>query len=340
MPATGARIGPRIAVIRALQLGDLLSAVPAFRALRTGEPEAHVTLIGLPWARVLLDRFPGYVDAHVSFPGYPGIPEWPHEDATLGRFLEAARASAFDLVLQLHGDGTHINSFAQALGAARVAGFVPTPREEDSEHLAYPASLPEPERHLALLRHLGYEATDASLEFPVWPADREAACEVLEAVGVAGKRYAIVHAGSSTLDRRWSPASFATIADELTERGLEVLLTGTSEERGLVAVIAALMRGRGRALAGLTSLGTLAALVEGARVIVCNDTGVSHLAATLATPSVVIFTGSDRRRWAPRDGARHRAVGAGRADGSQSPPATVEVYQVLDALDAVLGSTR
>ena len=63
-------------------------------------------------------------------------------------------------------------------------------------------------------------------------------------------------------------------------------------------------------LGGFTTLGTLAALMEGARLVVCNDTGISHLAAALRTPSVVVFVSSDPRRWAPLDATRHRPVHA------------------------------
>ena len=63
-------------------------------------------------------------------------------------------------------------------------------------------------------------------------------------------------------------------------------------------------------LVGRSSLGTTAAVVRRAALVVTNDTGMSHLAAAVGTPSVVVFSVTDPRRWKP-PGDRHRAVIAG-----------------------------
>jgi ADP-heptose:LPS heptosyltransferase len=61
-------------------------------------------------------------------------------------------------------------------------------------------------------------------------------------------------------------------------------------------------------LAGRTTVVERAALVERASLVVCNDTGISHIAAAVGTRSVVISSGADTERWAPLDSRRHRVI--------------------------------
>lgn len=308
----GDPVPERVAVLRALTgLGDLLCVVPALRALRAGLPKAHVTLVGLPQAAPVIERFPHYVDELVALPGWPGLPEREADVANLVPFLATMHERSFDLALQLHGSGLVSNPLATLLGARHTAGFyVPGQFCPDPlRFLPYPDDEPEPRRHLRLVEHLGLPATDEALELPLRADDEQALASVSEVVGLAPESYACVHPGANEDARRWPVPHFAAVADALSRRGLTVVLTGVATEAPLTAAVAGAMQEPSIDLAGRTPLGALAALVSRARLLVANDTGVSHLAAALRTPSVVVFSGSDPLRWAPLDRDRHRVVG-------------------------------
>src|SRR5690349_14627850 len=113
----------KIAIFRALQLGDLLCAIPAARAIRGAYPDARVALVGLPLARELAMRFSSYFDGFLEFPGFPGLPEHRPDFARIPRFFEEAGRERFDLVLQMHGSGELTNPLAVLMGGALTAGF-------------------------------------------------------------------------------------------------------------------------------------------------------------------------------------------------------------------------
>jgi ADP-heptose:LPS heptosyltransferase len=297
---------PRIAVFRALQLGDMLCSVPALRALRAAYPHAEITLIGLPWARVFVERYRPLIDDLLVFPGAPGFPEQEQSGAGLAEFLASARKRRFDLALQMHGSGGIANDMVFAFGACECAGFVQPGESRAGRFLPWPEQLPEPERYLALMRRLRVPVHDAHLYFPLTERDHEECDRLLR--GSAPARAAVVHPGAQLPSRRWPSNRFATVADYLARQGLDVVLTGTAEEAPLVASVAQAMRANAIDLAGKTTLGGLAALVSRARLVVCNDTGLSHLAAALQTPSVVVASGSDTQRWAPQDRMLHRVL--------------------------------
>jgi ADP-heptose:LPS heptosyltransferase len=307
-----------IVVLRALQLGDLLCAVPALRSLRTGFPDAHISLVGLPWAREFVQRLGAYVDELIEFPGYPGLPERGWEPKAVARFLDEMQGRRPDLAIQMHGDGSLTNPLVALFGARYLAGFVGGAAwaPESGSFMPYPEDLSEVRRHIALMRFLGLPDTGEGLEFPVTDADRREARSLLAEAGVTGD-YALVHPGARAAERRWPLDDFSALTEALEADGIRVILTGSSAERSLTAGVAERSRSAVDT-AGRTSLGGLAALVESARVVVCNDTGVSHVAAALRVPSVVLFSTSDPARWAPLDRVRHRVVRAGARDAVAS----------------------
>ncbi|MCG5075118.1 glycosyltransferase family 9 protein [Paraburkholderia tagetis] len=302
----------RIVVFRALQLGDMLCCVPALRALRAACPHAHIALVGLPWARAFAARYPTLLDEFIVFPGARGFPEQSEDERNLPAFVHAMRAHHFDLAIQLHGSGGVANALVHAFGARAIAGFSqPGETPPPGCFLPWPDVLPEPQRYLALLHAAGVRGRtlrDDALWFPLADEDHDACAAIVSRYRLDPARLVLVHPGARMPSRRWPADRFADVADALALEGWQIAVTGTSRERTLTASVLGAMTQTAQHLAGNTSLGALAALVSIARLVVCNDTGISHVAAALHTPSVVIASGSDTRRWAPLDHELHRVI--------------------------------
>lgn len=300
----------RVVLLRALVLGDMLCAVPAFRALRAALPKAHLVLVGLPWARDFAARFSRYFDGFLEFPGLPGLAERSPNLAQFPGFLQTVQQTRFDLAIQMHGSGLLTNPLTTLLGARQTAGFYqPGQWCPDADwFLPYPGHEPEVERLLRLLDFLGVPRCGDALEFPLGEEDDAALRAIPQVRRLEPGSYVCLHPGASVAARRWKPDGFAAVGDALARMGFKVVLTGSLVEADLADTVSRQMAASAVNLAGRTRLGTLAALFRGARLVVCNDTGMSHLAAALRVPSVVIVLSSDPVRWAPADKHRHRIV--------------------------------
>ncbi|CNG86795.1 transferase [Mycobacterium tuberculosis] len=85
----------------------------------------------------------------------------------------------------------------------------------------------------------------------------------------------------------------------------------------------------------------MAALVAAARLVVCGDTGVAHLATAFRTPSVLLFGPTPPGRWGPPGRAEHRVLWAGRPGdphGREPSPGLLEISaaQAVEAAGTVL----
>lgn len=310
MPLREQPMSPRrIAVFRALMLGDMVCATPALRALRQGWPAAHITLVGLPWAAQWAARLP-WVDDFVAFPGWPGLPEQevpppPVREA----FIDAMRCLRLDLAIQLHGSGDVTRELVRCFEARHTAGFHLPPAARaaaaDETLVPWPEGGHEIERLLSVTDRLGLPRRGLQTDWPLLPEDRRRARALLPFEG----RFAIVHVGSQWPSRRWPPERFAAVAERLAQRGLAIVLTGVASERALTSSIAERI-GCGPVvdLAGHTDLWTMGGLVAEAQLLIGNDTGPTHIAAALGTPSVAVACGSEVARWAPLDAQLHQVL--------------------------------
>jgi ADP-heptose:LPS heptosyltransferase len=160
---------------------------------------------------------------------------------------------------------------------------------------------------------------------PPWRADVHEVrrwCDLLEWYGIAadpadlhlghGDRSgpAVVHPGAGAPSRMWPADRFAAVVAALRARGREVVVTGSPAERELAERVA---DDTGATVAaGRTDVRQLARLVRDARLVVCGDTGVGHLATAYRTPSVLLFGPVSPALWGPPAAGPHTVLWKGR----------------------------
>jgi ADP-heptose:LPS heptosyltransferase len=331
-PATGAR--PTVLALRALGLGDALTGVPALRGLRRAFP-GHRLVLAAP----------------------AGVGGWLRDLGVVDDVLPAAGLAPLrwtgpgpDVAVNLHGRGPQSHRVLQATRPGRLVAFGAPEAGHDGP--AWVADEHEVDRWCRMVRSAGGACGPEDLRLDVGPTPLvrggSPAARAMSPAARATAGAVVLHPGAASGSRRWPVDRWGAVAACLVGRGIDVAVTGGPGETGLAdAVVAGLPRARARSLAGALDLPALAAAVAEARLLVCGDTGVAHVATAVGTPSVLLFGPTPPRWWGPAiDVERHVVLWHGdphrRGDphGEDVDPALAAVTtdEVLDAVTRVLGA--
>ena len=302
----------RILVVKLADLGDLLTATPAIRALRESFAAAHVAALVTPDSAQLLcgatsvdavhtfdkSAFDSPVQAFLALP-------------SALRLHRQLRAERFDTVVLLHHLTTvwgtaKYAALALSTGAAVRAGL-DNGRGQFLTHRAVDLGFGarhEVDYWLDVAASLGARNRAPQLEVPVDDNSEARAEQVWQRHGLEGCPVALLHPGSGqfSLARRWPPERFAAVGDRLTrEHGLRVtVLAGPAPgESELARRVMDLMSEPSLVLEPAVDALALAALLRRCRLFVGNDSGVMHLAAAVKVPVVAIFGPSNAAAWGP-----------------------------------------
>jgi ADP-heptose:LPS heptosyltransferase len=304
---------PTLLILRALGLGDLLTAVPALRALADAFPD-HRRVLAVPERLAPLAALTETVDGVVDTKPLSPL------DASL---------NGSDVAVNLHGRGPQSHRVLLGADPGRLISFSHPDVAESADGPPWRAGEHEVHRWCRLLEYYGIPADPGRLDVSPPPAT------VPE--GVRGAT--LIHPGAASAARRWPADRWAAVARTEAEAGRPVIVTGGTDEVDLARTVA---RGAGleepAVYAGRTGLMELAALVAAAGRVACGDTGVAHLATALRTPSVVLFGPIPPTEWGPPpDRPWHRALWAGErgdphADRPDPALLAIGVSDVTEAL--------
>lgn len=287
---------PHVLVARLDNLGDVLLAGPAIRAVAAAS--RRVTMLCGPRGRAAARLLPGVDDIVVYDAPWVAFEPEPLDAGetlalvdTLGA-LELDRAIIFT---SFHQSPLPLALLLRLAGVPFVA----------ATSVDYPGSLldirhrisddvHEVERALDLVESAGYRlppgdggnlAVERTGERPPQLEDGS---------------YVVVHPGASVPARAWAPERYTALVDALVAEGRRVVVTGGPGERELTARVAGLLRPEVLDLGGQLDLADLAEVISGANAIVVGNTGPAHLAAAVGTPVVSLFAPTvPLARWRP-----------------------------------------
>lgn len=277
----------RVLIVKLSSLGDLIHALPTIHCLKMGLPATITWVVNAVYAPLL--RHAADVDEVIPFDRKRPL-------RGLWGVVRELREREFDLVIDLTGlfKSALISRLAGGrlcLGPsfAREFSWLFYHRQVGSSDLNRHAV----ERYLDVVRAL--DVKDGNRVFPLtFPP----ASSVLD----GGRPTVVLVPGARWPSKLWPVASFADVANRLRRDGIQVLMVG--EELPTAGDSLASLEGVVD-LRGRTSLAELGGILQRADLVIANDTGPMHLAASLGRRVIALMGPTDPRRTGPY-GTGHR----------------------------------
>lgn len=296
----------RILLVKVDHIGDLIHSFPAVEILRNAWPQAHFTLVCAPGNAALAEATRLF-DKIIKFQYFPSYSEdLRHSPPDAFAKIRAAVDDVYDLAIDLRHDADTRPLLAH-IDARYRAGFQALPPYQCDLDLALANVETKNDSTVTTMHNIQRLTMLASVvvntfkrretQFPSRLVDVGSI-----AVNFPPKSYVVLSPGAGSSVRKWSKEKLAVLAKRIvSEMSLKIVVVGGPREAEFSQAIAVeLNEGEFLDLVGTAGLTDLARIIEGSSAFIGNDTGVTHLAATVGAPTVCIFSGAaDARVWAP-----------------------------------------
>lgn len=294
----------RVLVIRQHDMmGDFILATPVLRAIRNRFPDAHIgVLVQENFADILVHN--PFVDEVLIL--WKTRKRW--NPSSIGP-LVSALFRKWDLAVVLNTVSHSLTSdiLAGLSGSRIILGSSAKPIQGIEGNFLYDLQAPcqpgmrhQTERNLDIVRHIGADTTDLSEAVFLTESERQAAGVMLRELHAGSETPRIaMHIGAGKLKNRWPVDRFALLARELRDRlGASIVLCWGPQENDLAAEFQRLV-GFETIRVPPGTLRALAAILSQCDMLLCNDTGIMHLGASVGLPLVAIFGPTDPVEWKP-----------------------------------------
>ncbi len=309
----------RILVFAYHGLGNFIMYTPALKLLRERYPAARIDLqvgnnTGCEEVLAGVDVFDNIYNLPVS----SGVRAW------IAR-AEAIRNTRYDLTInEFHSHSWPLALLIAASGAPFRLGHVTSPGwSHRFSRYSFVFNLPvqmredehEIERYIDLVAAAGSQtlAASAARTFVHLTDEDRAFAQRFVEHGTGGRARRVIgfQPGTSPAMRwkQWPIERYREVIGRVVADGPDthIILFGSASEEAMIREMAHGLEGRISLAAGKTSVKQVTALIEQCDVLVCNDSGLMHVAVAVGTPVAAIYGPTDIRRTAPL-GDRHTVI--------------------------------
>jgi heptosyltransferase-2 len=315
----------RILVFAYHGLGNFIMYTPALKLLRQRYPKARIDLqVGNNTGCEEVLAGADFFDNIYNLPYKAGIRAWIER-------LREIRATRYDITInEFHSHSWTLALTVAASGAKFRVGHVTSPGwSERFSRYSFVFNLPvamredqhETERYLDLVSATGVEKSPQEEVKPfmyLTDADRKFARAFIAShnqtehnTARPAKRILGIQPGTSPTMRwkQWPLERYRQLLERLTieQPESQIVLFGAPNEAEMIQELAAGLGTNISIAAGKTTIKQVAALIEKCDLLVCNDSGLMHVAVAVDTPVVAIYGPTDFNRTAPL-GKQHTMV--------------------------------
>jgi len=259
-------------------------------ALRTARPGCEIGFAVKSQFADLVAGDPSVDRIHVLDTSAPG---------GLRELCRGVRAAGYAAVVDLHRNARSA-AIVRAARASVTAEYVKRDRGDWLRvrlfRRPFRASRRLVERYLEALAPLGVDAPYAKPRFHVAARDAAWGEAFVAGRGLRPRSYAVVAPGAVWATKRWPAERFGAVARDLfVDLGLPAVLVGSAAERPICEQVAAAAGADSptTVAAGEATLGGTAGIVAQGALFLGNDSGLTHVAMALDTPTVAVFGPTD-----------------------------------------------
>ncbi len=302
----------KILVVTLSNLGDIVLTTPVMAALRDRFPKAFMTVIVGPKGKDLLANSATINEILIYDKTKPLFER--------AKWVLELRKRKFDLAVDLR------NTAIPLLVGARYFNSIFFDHREKRAR----------KKHLSRIQFLGIGEPKSRFQF-FTPDEEKSALAKLRKAGVFNESWIAIVPGAANHLKRWPYERYAEIAAHFKQKGFQTVIVGSGAERAMGDLVAKCNPGIGIINAcGSFEIREVAAVLSHSKLIVCNDSGLMHLANELDIPVVAIFGPTNHLQYG-KFGPKNRVV---HGDGSQFSIHQIKTPDVVRACEELLNGAQ